>query len=188
MVATGDKSAATLKRQRRGSGGVTSQSESVHHAPEGDTAAARLMRMMMALDEAAARTLICDAHRGALSAQGSGPPRGFMGCDPRSVQTVDAPTDTASIVPSDQPGPEEAPVNESAVADVPAGAPDRRRRTFALSARRSSSRFYSSAPWQPRRSLAITGAVSYPNLLWLPVAVINATERAWAPLCSRDYR
>jgi hypothetical protein len=62
------------------------------------------VRMMMALDEAAARTLICDAQRDETPARGSGPPRGLMGCDPAAgVQTVDAPTDTASIVPSDQP-------------------------------------------------------------------------------------
>src|ERR1700726_4577699 len=101
MVATGDKSAA-LEKAASWIGYF--RKASVHHAPEGDTAAARLVRMMMALDEAAARTLICDAQRDETLAQGSGPPRGFMGCDPAaSVQTVEAPTDTASIVPSDQP-------------------------------------------------------------------------------------
>jgi hypothetical protein len=101
MVATGDKSAA-LEKAASWIGYF--RKASVHHAPEGDTAAARLVRMMMALDEAAARTLICNAQRDEMPAQGSGPPRGFMGCDPAAgVQTVDTPTDTASIVPSDQP-------------------------------------------------------------------------------------
>jgi hypothetical protein len=98
MVATGDKSAA-LEKAASWIGYF--RKASVHHAPEGDTAAARLVRMMMALDEAAARTLICDAQRDETPARGS---RGLMGCDPAAgVQTVDAPTDTASIVPNDQP-------------------------------------------------------------------------------------
>jgi tetratricopeptide (TPR) repeat protein len=97
MVATGDKSAA-LERAASWIGYF--RKASVHHSAEGDTAAARLVRRMMAVDEAAARTLLCAAQRDELPAQASVAPREFMGCDPvrADVQNqANALTETGSI-------------------------------------------------------------------------------------------
>jgi tetratricopeptide (TPR) repeat protein len=82
MVATGDRSAA-LEKAASWIGYF--RKASVHHAPEGDSAAARLLRMMMAVDEPAARALICGGQRDELPVQASGPPREFMGCDPNRL-------------------------------------------------------------------------------------------------------
>ncbi len=101
MVATGDKSAA-LEKAAAWIGYF--RKASIHHAPEGDTAAARLVRMMMAVDEAETRTLICEAQRDE-TPEGGGPPRELMGCDPgrASVQNeLDALNATGNIEPREQ--------------------------------------------------------------------------------------
>jgi tetratricopeptide (TPR) repeat protein len=98
LVATGDKSAALAKAA---SWVGYFRKASVHHAPEGDNAAARLVRMMMAVDQAAARTLICDAQRNGAPTQGGGPPRGLPGCETSGMgaqNEPNAPADTASII------------------------------------------------------------------------------------------
>jgi tetratricopeptide (TPR) repeat protein len=102
MVATGDKSAA-LEKAVSWIGHF--RKASVHHAPEGDTSAARLVRMMMAVDEAAARTLICQAQREDMPTQGSGAPKELMGCDGSRAgihNEAGALTGTASIEPRER--------------------------------------------------------------------------------------
>jgi hypothetical protein len=64
-------------------------------------------------------------------------------------------------------------VNESAVADVPAAVPDRRGRTFARSRLVLEFGLLFIGTMAAKELLAITGAVSFPNLLWLPVAVLT---------------
>ncbi len=100
MVATGDQSAA-LEKAASWIGYF--RKASIHHAPEGDTAAARLVRMMMAVDETETRRLICEAARD--QAPEFGPARDLMGCDPgrANVQNeVNALNETGSIERGDQ--------------------------------------------------------------------------------------
>jgi tetratricopeptide (TPR) repeat protein len=101
MVATGDKTAA-LEKAASWIGYF--RKASIHHAPEGDTAAARLVRKMMAVDEAETRGLICEAERDRTPEGGSA--REAMGCDPgrANVQTeVNALNETGSIEPGERP-------------------------------------------------------------------------------------
>jgi len=64
-------------------------------------------------------------------------------------------------------------VKESAVADAPAAVPDRRGRMFASSRLVLEFALLFIGTMAAKELLGITGAVSYPNLLWLPVAVLT---------------
>jgi hypothetical protein len=67
---------------------------SIHHAPEAETPAARLVRMMMAVDEAAARQLICELQHDEASLQ-SMSPGGDVACD---LPVADAQTDAEAPI------------------------------------------------------------------------------------------
>jgi Flp pilus assembly protein TadD len=90
LVATGDKSMALAKAA---SWIGYFRKTSIRHASGAETPGARLIRMMMAVDETAARQLICEAQRDELSVAGGGLPRARIACD---VSVPDADTDAPS--------------------------------------------------------------------------------------------
>ena len=99
LVATGRKTTA-LARAAAWIGYF--RKASIHHAPEAETPAARLVRMMMAVDEAAARQLICEVQHDEASLQ-SMSPGGDVACD---VPVADAQTDAeAPIAAASNAGP-----------------------------------------------------------------------------------
>jgi hypothetical protein len=103
LVATGDKTTALAKAA---SWIGYFRKASVHHASEGETPAARLVRMMMAVDEAAAHQLICEVQRDEAPVQPSGGPWGRVACEvnvPGTQTDAEAPSNAVSNVePRDQ--------------------------------------------------------------------------------------
>jgi tetratricopeptide (TPR) repeat protein len=88
LVATGDKTTALAKAA---SWIGYFRKASIHHASEGETPAGRLVRKMLALDEAAAHQLICQVQRDEAPVQASAEPWGRVACE---VDVPDAQTDT----------------------------------------------------------------------------------------------
>jgi len=98
LVATGDKTTALAKAASWIS---YFRKASVHHASGGETPAARLIRMMMTVDEAAARQLICEVQRGEAPVQGKDGARGYLACEvnvPDTQTDADSPSNTVSNV------------------------------------------------------------------------------------------
>jgi tetratricopeptide (TPR) repeat protein len=92
LVATGDKTMALAKAA---SWIGYFRKASIRHASGAETPGARLLRMMMAVDETAARQLICEVQRDELSVAGGGLPRTRIACDV-SVPDADTDADTPS--------------------------------------------------------------------------------------------
>jgi hypothetical protein len=105
LVATGDRTTALAKAA---SWIGYFRKASIHHASGGETPAARLIRMMMAVDEAAARQLICEAQREEAPVSGGGRPRARIACDadvPGAETDADTPGNAVSHVePRDELG------------------------------------------------------------------------------------
>jgi hypothetical protein len=105
LVATGDKTTALAKAA---SWIGYFRKASIHHASEGETPAARLVRMMMAVDEAAAQQRICEVQRDEAPVQASGAPWGRVECEvnvPGTQTDAEAPSNAVSNVePRDQLG------------------------------------------------------------------------------------
>jgi len=103
LTATGDKTAALAKAA---SWIGYFRKASIHHVSSGETPAGRLMRMMVAVDESAARQLLCEVQRAEAPAGEKQAGREVLACDVnvRDAQTeADAPGNAVSNVePRDQ--------------------------------------------------------------------------------------
>jgi tetratricopeptide (TPR) repeat protein len=95
LVATGKKTTALAKAA---SWIGYFRKASIHHAPEGETSAARIVRMMMAVDDTAARRVVCGVQRDEASLQSMDPGAG-VACDvpvPDAQTEPQAPTGAVS--------------------------------------------------------------------------------------------
>jgi tetratricopeptide (TPR) repeat protein len=98
LVATGDKTTALAKAA---SWIGHFRKASIHHAAEGETPAERLVRKMVAVDEAAAHQLICQVQRDEAPLQASAEPWGRVACEvdvPGAQTDAEAPTNAVSDV------------------------------------------------------------------------------------------
>jgi tetratricopeptide (TPR) repeat protein len=98
LVATGDKTTALAKAA---SWIGYFRKASIHHASEGETPAGRLVRKMLALDEAAAHQLICQVQRDEAPVQASAEPWGHVACEvdgPGAQTDTEVPTNAVSDV------------------------------------------------------------------------------------------
>ncbi len=100
LVATGDKTTALAKAA---SWIGYFRKASLHHEAEGETPAARLVRLMMAVDVTAARALICQAQRDE-SAAATARPRKRITCEADAPATGGDPASNAvsNIEPRDE--------------------------------------------------------------------------------------
>jgi tetratricopeptide (TPR) repeat protein len=98
LIATGDKTAALAKAA---SWIGYFRKASIHHASGGETPAGRLMRMMMAVDEGAARQLLCEVQGAEAPAGEKQAGREALACDasvPDAQTGADAPGNAVSNV------------------------------------------------------------------------------------------
>jgi tetratricopeptide (TPR) repeat protein len=98
LVATGDRTTALAKAA---SWIGYFRKASIHHASEGETPAGRLVRKMLALDEAAAHQLICQVQRDEAPVQASAEPWGRVACEvdvPGAQTDTEVPTNAVSDV------------------------------------------------------------------------------------------
>jgi hypothetical protein len=98
LVATGDKTTALAKAA---SWIGYFRKASIHHALEGETPAGRLVRKMLAVDEAAAHQLICQVQRDEAPVQASAEPWGRVACEvdvPGAQTDTEVPTNAVSDV------------------------------------------------------------------------------------------
>jgi hypothetical protein len=98
LVATGDKTTALAKAA---SWIGYFRNARIHHASEGETPAGRLVRMMMAVDEAATHQLICQVQRDESPVRASAGPRGRVACEgdvPVAQTDAEAPANAVSDV------------------------------------------------------------------------------------------
>jgi tetratricopeptide (TPR) repeat protein len=102
LVATGDKTTALAKAA---SWIGYFRKASIHHEAEGETPAARLVRLMMAVDVTAARALICQVQRDE-SAAGMARPRKRIACEADAPAAGGDPSSSAvsNIEPRDELG------------------------------------------------------------------------------------